>query len=396
MPPEQPIGPAPRIQVLCLRGAILLVFALLQTNLLGDKPGGNEDVLVMPELKVSANVPITKVAEYHMREKRFGATAVLSDWYIYIIGGQSAYGTFARTIERFDAQTGESIVFSALSVGRLWPRAAMVGNNIYIMGGASSPAVRRSSTQHGAVLSAKAQIADATRPPEKGEPKPADVNELYPEQTIEVLNIDTGAITILGDMPNARIDFGMGAVGENIYVIGGKRVFRRNMTRPNLETVTNRVEIFNTTTGKWSAGVNRPNTSTADAVVLGESRIVCTGGFTGSGKLDTVLVFDVATQAWSNLSALERPTSAHSTVFLDKYLFLFGDYDRPDEILVYNLRDYSSAIFTLRYTAARHAAAVANATRIFVIGGKRSINAESLDTIQVFQLTSPKETTPRK
>lgn len=371
---------------------LILLLAVVGVDLMAaDQGGGPEEILTLPKIGVTANVPIVKVAEYHMREKRHGAAAVLSGWYIYIIGGQRSHGNFVRTIERFDVQTGESKVFSALAVGRLWPRAVAVGSKIYIFGGASFVASGRPRPDRpgqGREQSAEARIAAADRAP--GRPTNT-LDELQPEPSIEVLDMTSGALSVVGKMPDPRSDFGCVYLDGSVYVIGGKHIARHK----RLETVTNRVDVFNPATGVWTPGANLPVTTTADACVVDGIGIVVPGGYGGSSPLDTVFAFDPRTSRWTSLPPLGRPRSAHATAFLGKYLFLFGDYNHPEEILAYNLRDKTSAVFTLRYEASRHAAAVANTKRIFVFGGIPVLGAEPLDTIQVFELT-PKEGTARK
>lgn len=348
-----------------------------------------EEILALPKLKVTANVPLVKVAEYRMHEKRLGAAAVISGWYIYIIGGQRSHGNFVRTIERFDVQTGESEIFSALAVGRLWPRAVAVGSKIYIFGGESFVAVGRPAAdipRGGVERSAADRIAAAARDPVR----PANtLDELQPETSIEVLDMTTGALSVEGKMPDPRSEFGCVYLDGSIYVIGGKHLARH----ARLETATNRVDMFNPATGAWRPGANLPVTTTADACLVDGTGIIVAGGFNGSSPQDKVFAFDPKTSGWSSLPSLARPRSAHATVSLGKYLFLFGDYNGPGEILAYNLKDKRSAIYTLRYEASRHAAAVANAKKIFVIGGIPYLGAEALDKIQVFQLTPTEGTT---
>ena len=88
-----------------------------------------------------------------------------------------------------------------------------------------------------------------------------------------------------------------------------------------------------------------------------------------------------------------HPVSAHAAVALGQYLFLFGNYPQPEEIVIYDLKTRKSEAFTLGYTPSRHTAAVALGDRIYVIGGREVRGALPLDKIQVFALR-PKRNAP--
>jgi len=85
---------------------------------------------------------------------------------------------------------------------------------------------------------------------------------------------------------------------------------------------------------------------------------------------------------------LVRPRSAQSLAFIGRHLFMFGDYDNPDELMVYDLLNRSSEIFTLGYKAARHTAVAVHGDRLFVVGGKEERSSPALDYVQVYRAIS--------
>jgi hypothetical protein len=135
--------------------------------------------------------------------------------------------------------------------------------------------------------------------------------------------------------------------------------------------------------------------SSSDAAIVTGPFIVLPGGYDGSLALDKVEAYNPRENKWIILPPLCRDSSAHATVFFGRYLFLFGNYAAPEELIAYDLSTKTSQAFTLQYTPARHTAAVALGDKIYVIGGKPYKYSVPLDSIQVFKLR-PKTAAPEK
>jgi hypothetical protein len=114
--------------------------------------------------------------------------------------------------------------------------------------------------------------------------------------------------------------------------------------------------------------------------------IVAAGGYNGI-PLDEVEVFSPRAEAWFRLPPLCHAVSAYSSVVMGHYLFLFGNYSNPSELVAYNLFTKKSEAFSLRYKAARHTAAVIVQGRIYVIGGRVTATSRPVNYIQVFAPT---------
>lgn len=381
------------------RSTVALVVASSCVSLMGEieKPDPLSPPMQLPEMKVSADVPLLKTADYHMLTARAAAAAVAHGQYIFIIGGLGPDGNLLKSIERFDSKTGKVERFGELHVARMWHRAVVIGNFAYIVGG------QNFTTALAPDVLGKRSVAPQARKPNEEAERQGDyqarmdeamaesygtqlgarknAREFRFEETIEVLDLTSGKVEKGGVMPDPRAEFGCVALGDDIYILGGKHLKDRVLA------YTNRTIIWNSVSHQFREGVALPVPVVVDATVVEGPFIVVAGGYSGSKKMDTVLAFNPFTRAWNSVAPLCRPTSAQSTVFLDKFLFLFGDYDSPEEILAYNLQSKTSALFTLRYLAARHASAVCCDGKIFVVGGKQYRSSEPLDNIQQFELT---------
>lgn len=342
-----------------------------------DKP---EPPIELPKVEVTAQVPLVKVAEFRMREHRFAPAAVTDGRYIYIIGGQDEKGNVRDTVERFDPKTEASVEFAKLKNARFWHQAVIHEGKIYVLGG-SMMDMRANSPLP--------QYRDKLRagPEIKGNDR---INEWYDAETIasehlssgvsmEIIDLATRQTTPGPDLPDPRSQFGCVVMGDELYVLGGRK------PRDQGFSWSNTVPVYSFTKGKWRKGLPMPTPrgATQGAVVSGPF-IVVPGGYNGTRALDAVEAYNPRENAWIILPALCRTSSAHATVFMGNYLFLFGNYEAPGELIAYDLRTKKSATFTLQYQPARHGAAVVLDGKIYVIGGRMTKLAEPLDRIQVF------------
>jgi hypothetical protein len=204
------------------------------------------------------------------------------------------------------------------------------------------------------------------------------VEHLAAEPLMEVIDVATRQVTTLANPPDTRIQTGCAVIGDELYVLGGRRIYHQRFSW------TNTVQIYSFTTGRWRDGVPMPTPRGTEVAVVDGPFILAPGGYDGTRALDTVEAFNPRNQTWITLPALCRESSAHAVVFLGHDLFLFGDYEAPGELIAYDLMAKKSQAFTLQYTPARHAAAVAVGGKVYVIGGKPYKFTAPLDAIQVF------------
>lgn len=372
LPPSKFRPPQRWFVTLLVWGGILSTSSVAQ-----DKP---EPPIELSKVEVTAQVPLVKVAEFRMREHRFAPAAVTDGRHIYIIGGQDEKGNVLNTVERFDPRTGTSEEFAKLKKARLWHQAVIQAGKIYVLGGSmmdqnSNPP----SPQYQDDLRAGTEAKTMARIREWDDAGSADREHLSSGVSMEIIDLATRQITSGPDMPDPRSQFGCVVLGDELYVLGGRK------PRDQGFSWSNTVPIYSFVTGKWRNGLPMPTPrgATQGAVVPGPF-IVVPGGYNGTRARDEVEAYNPRENAWIILPALCRTSSAHATVFMGHYLFLFGNYEAPGELIAYDLRTKKSATFTLQYQPARHGAAVVLDGKIYVIGGRMTKYAEPLDRIQVF------------
>lgn len=329
----------------------------------------------LPKINVPAYVPLRKVDDFHLRRGRACSAVVAYGDCLYIIAGEASSGELLDSVEQFDIRTGRSREFARLGTARFRHRAVLVGDKIYVLGGES-----RILVQNPADLARSAMEAPAEERMLASDSLPG----VELDDSVEIIDLKSGKVTAGPRMPDARSNFGCVVVDQKIFVIGGKCLRGYSTAR------TNRTEVLELKRNRWTPGVPMPTPRQADAVIVDGPFIVVPGGFDGRQASSAVEAFNPRTGIWANVPPLCRSTSSNASVFLGNYLFLFGDYDLPGEIMAYDLRTKRSETFTLGYRAARDAAAVVQNNRIWVVGGKTLAGSEPTDLIQVFEPTKSK------
>src|SRR5208282_3849094 len=120
-------------------------------------------------------------------------------------------------------------------------------------------------------------------------------------------------------MPTARFGAFAGAIGKNIYVIGGATNSGYGTTSVN--------EIYNTKKNTWTTGASDPTTrwSGASAVVNGILYLI--GGQNGvGGSLNLVEAYDPASDTWTTLASMPTARSAMPAVVDKDIIYVIGGY----------------------------------------------------------------------
>ena len=297
--------------------------------------------------EVIAGAPLIKVADYHMREERFGAAAVVDGDYLYIIGGSNHEGTPLDSIEQIDFHTGKSEAYGQLRTGRRWHGAVLHERKIYVLGGFT-------------------RII----------PTPN-----YFESSVEIIDLASRKITLATEMPVARAHFGCALVDGKIYAIGG--VIQRGTNRINTETT----DVYDIATDKWTAGIPLPAPRQVVAAVV-DGSIIVPGGYTGytdQTAVADVELFNLREKTWRSLPPLCQPVAAHALAVLDHRLYLFGNDVPSEQVVTYDLQNNQSESRPLQFTPVRYSAAAVHDGRIYVVGGDLRGHTV-LDNIQVYEL----------
>lgn len=129
----------------------------------------------------------------------------------------------------------------------------------------------------------------------------------------------------------------------------------------------------------WTQLTSMPTPRAQTAATIDASgKVYVIGGYTSSSgsALNTVEIYDSATNTWSTGPSLLAPTRGASAVFLNNSVYVFGGFD-SSQSAIYQVLNLATNTWTQGVFSAggwEGAAAVANG-RIFVLGGENSPTA---------------------
>lgn len=202
------------------------------------------------------------------------------------------------------------------------------------------------------------------------------------ENRVEIFNIHSFEVTLGPSIPAPRRNARAVLIDDRIYVLGGSNASgKRN--EPLKSTGLN--AAYDMTANKWIKLADMP-TAKSTSPITRNGLIYVAGGFNHQSALNVFERFDPKTNQWQSLAKLPHPVSAHSAVYAQNKLYLFGDYQKLNSALMY---DFDKEVWSepkFNYQASRHNTAVVFGNTLYVIGGNINSKGESLDNIQRFTL----------
>lgn len=283
-------------------------------------------------------------------QPRYGHAAVADNENIYVIGGSNKTGDLS-SIEVINPKTKETMVLRNKIIPRRYLTAVWDGKeSIYIFGGMSK--------QNGG---------------------------FWQEKTVEVFNTRTREVTTTTPMRVPRRFNSAVLLNNKIYVLGGSVYYPKAVERGYDLRATSLVTAFDIKTKNWSRIANLPVARDTRAFTFND-QVCAVGGYDGFHKWSVFDCYDPNTKRWQLMPNAPNSISAHSIAVHNDKLYVFGDYDNLDQVLMYDFLDNTWSNIDVPYRASRHNAAVIFGNEAFVIGGNTGGSGPFLDDIQVFSL----------
>ena len=214
---------------------------------------------------------------------------------LYLIGG---YHDWVPTGEvfRYSPRTGRWQQLPSLEIPRGSPAVAAIGRSIYAAGGAVGN-------------------AEDTR-------EPTGVMEIY--------DLDARRWSRGPDMPTARHHAGAAAIGDDVYVVGG---------RAGRDLSLDVVERYDSRTNAWEIAPHLPQGVGALALVAARGGLVAVGGGDDAEEWVTpgTWSFEPETERWQRLSDLREARHGHAAAAVGDEIYVFGgapcpSYGRTDSV----------------------------------------------------------------
>lgn len=285
-----------------------------------------------------------------LAEPRYGHAAVSDNESIYVIGGANQNGLLT-SIEIIDPDTKQITVLRDKLIPRRYLTAVWDGNeSIYIFGGMSES---------------------------KG--------GLWQEKAVQVFNTRTHKITTTTSMPVPRRFNSAVRLNDKIYVVGGSAYYPGRVRNEYHLRVTPLTTALDLNTKKWSRLANLPTPVSTRAFTY-HDKVCAIGGYDGENSWPSFNCYSEATGNWQSMPDAPVPVSAHSVAVHSNKLYVFGDYENLDQVLMFDFSSNTWSHIDSAYRASRHNAAVVFGNEVFVIGGNTGTAGPFLDDIQVLSL----------
>ncbi len=276
-----------------------------------------------------------------MLSARDGHTAtLLANGKVLVAGGTNS-GVALTSAELYNRMTGTWASTGSMHVGRTLARAVLFSNGkVLVVGGCINDC-----------LSATTNSA-----------------ELY--------NPISGAFTVTGSMVQARAEFAITLLANGqVLVAGGCAAYDAN----GCSSTTNKAEIYNPATGKWTATTAlRAGRHAMNATLLSSGKVLVAGGATAaSDALNSTEIYDPTAKTWTLGNKMVQARSDYASIMLGtgKILFIGGENINGVSISNSELYNPSTGTFaaTGNMTATReeHTAVLLANGNVLVSGGNK-------------------------
>lgn len=283
----------------------------------------------------------TWVSTGNMRSARDGHTATLLVNGKVLVAGGTNNGVALTSAELYNGTTGTWASTGSMHVARTLARAIQLPNgSALVVGGCVNDC-----------LSATTNSA-----------------ELY--------NPTSGTFTATGSMVQARAEFAITLLANGqVLVAGGCTAYDAN----GCSSTTNKAEIYNPATGKWTAtAVLRAARHAMNATLLASGKVLVAGGATAaSDALNSTEIYDPTAKTWTLGNKMVQARSDYASIMLGtgKILFIGGENINGVSISNSELYNPSTGTFaaTGNMTATReeHTAVLLSNGNVLVSGGNK-------------------------
>lgn len=164
-------------------------------------------------------------------------------------------------------------------------------------------------------------------------------------------------------------------LGNRIYVVGG---FTAVSNVP-----TDKVEVYDLKTGKWSSAAPLPNPRGGHAAVMAGGKLHVLGGGNSVSTIADHSVYDPATNTWSELPPLPRAEGSPAAVVVGNKIFVIGGrsgFSDFGDTYIYDL-DTNTWSTGPAIEPRGTAGAVVYCGGIYVFGGESQAKKENLDSV---------------
>ncbi|MCB0285706.1 MAG: T9SS type A sorting domain-containing protein [Calditrichaeota bacterium] len=285
-----------------------------------------------------------------LQTPRYGATSVVMDGFIYVIGGATANGQILNSVERYDSstQTWDATAIAPTQIPRLDAVAMIVDGKIYLMGGYTADGEVTDAVEEYDLAGNSWSFSEDLRKKRRGHiavsiwNAPCVVGGIGDsgeyEDKAEWLNPDDDKWEdIDANYDLLRFKPFSAAKGHAIYIFGG--IFNYPTANSHVGEVSSDWEIT------WNAlpdlPVARANGTTA---TVNDSIFMIGGVLSNNYATGRVDIFDFTTQQFTQAPDLPTARISMTSAVLDDEIYVIGGYANSINSPVGTVEIYSSPL----------------------------------------------------
>lgn len=198
----------------------------------------------------------------------------------------------------------------------------------------------------------------------------------YLQDEIEVFDTKKQSITIDKTYPHQASGSASFTYNDNIIVIGGSTKMN---TENNKKVFTNKVHLYNITSGYWYELTSMPTAKEASGVLIND-KIYLIGGNNGT-PLSEIETFDLATEKWQTegelFEGLEKPT----VTYHDNIIYFFEN----DKMYLYDIKSKQLKEYLVDLSLKKSSMHYYNG-KLYILGGSTENSYSSTPSANVYSI----------
>ena len=184
----------------------------------------------------------------------------------------------------------------------------------------------------------------------------------------------------LANMPTSKSSLTSVEVDGKIYCIGGY----------NGSEFLNTVEIYDIATNTWTTGTSMPTQRASLTSVEVDGKIYCIGEWNGSSYQNTVEIYDIATNTWTTGTSMPTSRGGLTSQVIDNKIYCIGGYDNSnsylDTVEIYDIETDTWTTGTSMPTKRSDLTSAEVNGKIYCIGGYDG--STRLNTVEIYDIAS--------
>ncbi|MBB4804428.1 hypothetical protein HNP37_004520 [Flavobacterium nitrogenifigens] len=209
-----------------------------------------------------------------------------------------------------------------------------------------------------------------------GKKTPIAKKREYLDNEIEVFDLNTNKLVIDKTNPHKAVNFASFTYKDNIIVMGGSI----RSTESGIKTFTDKVHLYNLTSGLWYELAKMPVAQEIKGVLIGDK--IFTIGNTDNRSFSEIQSFDLIKESWKSeailLCRLENPAITYN----DDIIYMFEE----GKLLVYNIKSKLIKEYSIKLELKSAAMHFIN-DKLYIIGGYDFRNYYTSPSSKVYSIS---------